>query len=70
MEQLARAYGEGSCAIERGNGWMQLNEACPQLKEDLCAAVADLAELLRNARLPDAAAQFEARGRQQGCGAR
>jgi protein O-mannosyl-transferase len=67
MDQLAKAYGEGSCAIERGNGFVQLNESCPQLKEDLCAAEQDLAGMLRKARLPDAAAQFEARGRQQGC---
>jgi len=35
---------------------------------DLCAAANDLAPMLRNARLPDAARQFEERAQQQGCG--
>jgi hypothetical protein len=68
MARLEKLYGPESCAIQKGNGFVQLNDTCPQVREDLCAAAQDLAVLLRNARLPDAAAQFEARARQQDCG--
>jgi hypothetical protein len=68
LRQLARVYGEGSCAIERGAGFMRLNEACPPVQADLCAADRDLAELLGKARLPDPAAQFAARAEKAGCG--
>jgi hypothetical protein len=67
LERLAKAYGEGSCTIRRGNGWIELNEACPQLQQDLCPAEGDLAEMLRKARLPDAAEEFEKRARRRGC---
>jgi tetratricopeptide (TPR) repeat protein len=67
MERLAKAYGEGSCAIHRGNGFIELNEACPQLKEDVCSSAQDLSDMLRKARLPDAAGQFEERARRQAC---
>jgi tetratricopeptide (TPR) repeat protein len=67
LGQLARVYGEDSCAIERGSGWMKLNEACPVVQADLCPAERDLAELLRKARLAEVAAQFADRAEKQGC---
>jgi tetratricopeptide (TPR) repeat protein len=67
LGQLARLYGEGSCAIERGDGWMKLDQGCPQVQADLCAAEADLAVLLRQARLPQPAAEFAGRAEQPGC---
>jgi tetratricopeptide (TPR) repeat protein len=70
MAQIARVYGEGSCAIERGSGWMKLNDTCPQVQAGLCAADADLADLLRKARLPGPAAQFASRAAGQECAAR
>ena len=69
LGQLSRVYGEGSCAIERGTGWMKLNESCPQVQADKCGALRDLIELLRNARLPDTAAQFASRPEMQAGGA-
>jgi tetratricopeptide (TPR) repeat protein len=70
LDRLAGVYGDGSCAIERGSGWMRLNETCPQLQPDLCAAEADLADLLRKARLPEAASQFAGRAQERGCSIR
>jgi hypothetical protein len=70
LGQVAGVYGEGSCAIERGSGWMRLNEACPRIQADLCAAYRDLGDLLRQARLPEAAVQFDTRSPKQGCAAR
>ena len=70
LGQLSGVYGEGSCAIERGSGWMKLNEGCPRIQADLCAADRDLADLLRKARLPEAASQFAVRAEKQGCAAR
>jgi hypothetical protein len=67
LGQIARVYGEESCAIERGAGWMRLNESCPQIQANLCAADRDLADLLRRARMPDPAAQFAARSAKRGC---
>ena len=67
MERLARAYGDGSCAIQRGSGWLRLNEACPQVQSDLCSAEADLVDLLQRARLPEPARQFAERAQGQGC---
>jgi tetratricopeptide (TPR) repeat protein len=67
LGQIARVYGEESCAIERGAGWMRVNEACPEIQLNLCAAYQDLADLLRRARMPEPAAQFAARSVQRGC---
>jgi tetratricopeptide (TPR) repeat protein len=67
MERLASAYGDGSCAIERGSGWLRLNEACPRVQADLCLAEADLVDLLQRARLPEPARQFAERAQGQGC---
>lgn len=67
LAQVSQVYGAESCAVERGNGWIRLNEACPQIQPDLCLALTDLAALLRAARLPDAAAQFAGRLAHQGC---
>lgn len=69
LGQVAGVYGEASCAIERGAGWMRLNEVCPRIQTDLCAADRDLADLLRKARLPEPAAQFAARAGSPGCAA-
>jgi tetratricopeptide (TPR) repeat protein len=68
LGRIARAYGDGSCAVERGSGWMRLNEDCPQIQGDLCAADKDLGELLRSARMPELSAQFAARAAKKGCG--
>jgi tetratricopeptide (TPR) repeat protein len=70
LAQAAQVYGEASCAIERGDGWMRLNDACPQIQPDVCSALRDLADLLGKARLPDASAQFAAKLQKQGCGGR
>jgi tetratricopeptide (TPR) repeat protein len=70
LAQAAQVYGEGSCAIGRGDGWMRLNDACPQIQPDVCSALRDLADLLGKARLPDASAQFAAKLQKQGCGGR
>jgi len=67
LGQIARVYGEGSCAVERGAGWMKLNEACPRIQADVCAADRDLAGLLLRARLPQPAAQFAARAAKIEC---
>jgi protein O-mannosyl-transferase len=67
LGQLSSVYGESSCAVDRGGGWLKLNEACPQIQEDLCAADRDLADLLRKARLPQPAAQFGERADRRGC---
>lgn len=66
LAQVSKLYGEASCAVERGNGWMKLNESCLQIQNDLCAAWGDLADLLKKARLPDASAEFAGR-RKQSC---
>jgi tetratricopeptide (TPR) repeat protein len=67
LGQLSQLYGAASCAVARGNGWIRLNEACPQIQPDLCLALADLMDLLRAARLPEASAQFAGRMANQGC---
>jgi hypothetical protein len=67
LDRLAGVYGDGSCAIERGPGWMRLNETCPRVRPDLCAAEAELVDVLQRARLPDAARQFVERAQTQGC---
>ena len=66
LAQVAKVYGE-SCAIERGAGWIRINESCPPIQPDLCAARRDLADVLTKARLPDVAAQFAAQANQRGC---
>lgn len=67
LGRLARLYGDRSCAIERGSGWMRLNESCPRIQPDLCAAESDLVDVLRKARLPDASRQIARRAQKQGC---
>lgn len=67
LGQVARMYGDRSCAIERGAGWMRLNEACPQIQPDLCTGLRDLADMLSRARLPEPAAQFASRAAKLGC---
>lgn len=69
LGQIAGFYGEGSCAIERGAGWMRLDESCPRIQADLCAADWDLADLLGRARLPEPSAQFAGKAAKIGCGA-
>jgi hypothetical protein len=46
---------------------MRLNETCPRVRPDLCAAEAELVDVLQRARLPDAARQFVERAQTQGC---
>jgi len=65
--RLSQLYGAGSCAVERGDGWIRLDEACPQIQPDLCSALGDLADLLRAARLPEVSAQFAGRLASRGC---
>jgi hypothetical protein len=67
LGRLAQAYGDGSGAMERGSGWLRLNETCPQVERDLCSAEADPVDLLERARLPEAARQFAERAQRQGC---
>jgi hypothetical protein len=67
LGQIAKVFGAGSCAIDQGAGWMKLNEACPRIQADLCAADWDLTGMLRNARLPETAGQFAARAAKIGC---
>jgi tetratricopeptide (TPR) repeat protein len=67
LERLAAIYGGGSCAIERGAGWLRLDESCPALRADLCAAEADLADSLRNARMPEPARHVAVRAHERGC---
>jgi tetratricopeptide (TPR) repeat protein len=67
LGQVSQAYGAGSCAVERGEGFVRLNESCPQLQVDFCSAWGDLADFLKKARLPEASAQFAERASQHGC---
>ena len=67
LGQIRRVYGEGSCVVEQGSGWIKFNEACPEIQGDLCAADGDLVELLERARLPAPAAQFRLRAEKLEC---
>jgi tetratricopeptide (TPR) repeat protein len=67
LAQVGRIYGEGSCAIVRGAGWVRLNEECPQIRPDLCLAEVDLVELLGKARLPEMSMQFAKGALKSGC---
>ena len=67
LGQIARIYGDSSCAVERGDGWIKLNESCPQLQGDLCTGERDLANLLNKARLSGVAAQFANKTQKSGC---
>jgi hypothetical protein len=67
LEQVARIYGDSSCAVERGSGWMRLNESCPQIQADLCTAQRDLVDMLTQARLSETASQFADRAQKSGC---
>ncbi len=56
---------EGSCAFKTdGTG---LNPECPGVLQHRCAALSDLAQVFRDARIPDMAARFNGLAGQQGC---
>ena len=67
LGQLRKLYGERSCAVATGPGWIKFNEECAQIQPDLCAADRDLVNLLQKARLPGPAAEFASRAGSKGC---
>src|SRR5574341_1127906 len=53
LASLRELYAEipgGGCAIDEQGGALKLNLACPRLRNDICAAAADLAQAFMEAR--------------------
>ena len=71
MDESGHVKQAGSIVTDR-DGTAQLNvQGCPQLKDDLCAAYADLAQAYRNARVPLGAQWAAGEGRERyGCAIR
>jgi tetratricopeptide (TPR) repeat protein len=68
---IARMYAhipEASCAVESRGAGVQLNPACPKVRNDLCLAASDVAQAFTEGRNPAQAGVFRAEAAQRyGC---